>query len=207
MLENYLKETYGYNEPIFVNDLKFDDMTDNALRQYITRMVKSGQLVRYDTGIYYFPKQSRILKKSYLDPLKVIFRKYIQNDHDTFGYFTGAVFANQLGLTTQMPATLEIVTNKEATNGRTVSVGCQAVRIKRPAITITSQNAALLQFLDSVSQAEKYSELSQEETIQILKNYIHKNGFTREELSTAITAITGMTAKKLIEWRIIYAFT
>lgn len=207
MLENYLKETYGYNEPIFVNELKFDEMTDNALRQCITRLVKSGQLVRYDTGIYYFPKKSRILKKSYLNPTKVIIRKYIQNDFDTFGYFTGAIFAHQIGLTTQMPATLEIVTNKEATNGRTVTVGNQTIRIKRPTIEVTPQNATLLQFLDCVNQAEKYSERSLKETIQILINYVSKNAFTQEDLSSAVPAMTGNTAKKLIEWRIIYAFT
>lgn len=207
MLENYLKETYGYNEPIFVNELKFDKMTDNALRQYITRLVKNGQLVRYDTGIYYFPKKSRILKKSYLDPQKVISRKYIQNSLDIFGYFTGAIFANQLGLTTQMPATMEIVTNKESTNGRTVTIGNLTVRIKRPAITVTPQNAAVLQFLDAVNQAEKYSELSQKETIQILINYVRRSAFTQEDLSSVVPAMTGYTAKKLIEWRIIYAFT
>ncbi len=92
-----------------------------------------------------------------IHPMKVIIRKYIQSTTEVYGYFAGATFANQIGLTTQMPATLEIITSKEATKGPNISVGSQIVRLKRPAITITSENVGLLQFLDAVSQAEKYS--------------------------------------------------
>ena len=140
MLKEYLEKNYGYNEPIFINEIRLDGINDNALRQYFKRMLKSGDLARFDTGIYYLPKASRLLKKSYLDPMKVIIRKYIQSTTEVYGYFTGATFANQIGLTTQMPAILEIITSKEATKGRNVTVGSQNVRLKRPTVTITSEN-------------------------------------------------------------------
>ena len=89
----------------------------------------------------------------------VIMRKYVRNESDTYGYVTRMTFANQLGLTTQMPAIIEIVTNREATNGRTVTVGNQKVRIKKAAVTVSDNNVELLQFLDCIGQAEKYSEL------------------------------------------------
>ena len=103
MLKEYLEKNYGYNE------IQLDGLNDNALRQYFKRMLKSGDLARFDTGIYYLPKASRLLKKSYLDPMKVIIRKYIQSTTEIYGYFAGATFANQIGLTTQMPAMLEII--------------------------------------------------------------------------------------------------
>lgn len=207
MLKEYLEQTYGYNEPIFISEIRLEGMNDNALRQYFKRMMKSGDLARFDTGIYYLPKASRLLKKSYLDPMKVIIRKYIQNQTETIGYFSGATFANQIGLTTQMPATLEIVTMKEATKGRTVTIGPQTVRLKRPPVEITSGNAGLLQFLDAVAQAEKYSELSEPEIAALLRNYAKKQQYSRNLLSDVLPAVTGATAKKLIEWGIIYEFT
>lgn len=207
MLKEYLVKNYGYNEPIFINELRVDGINDNALRQYFKRMLKSGDLARFDTGIYYLPKASRLLKKSYLDPMKVIIRKYIRNTTETYGYFAGGTFANQIGLTTQMPATLEIITSKEATKGRTVTVGTQTVRLKRSAIVVTSENAGLLQFLDAVSQAEKYSELSDSETGILLKNYAQEKNYSKELLSGVISCVTGSTAKKLIEWGIVYEFT
>ena len=207
MLKEYLEKNYGYNEPIFINEIRLDGLNDNALRQYFKRMLKSGDLARFDTGIYYLPKASRLLKKSYLDPMKVIVCKYIQSTTETYGYFAGATFANQIGLTTQMPATLEIVTSKESTKGRTVTVGSRTVRLKRPATTITSKNAGLLQFLDAVSQGEKYSELSDLETGILLKNYAKQQNYSKELLSSVLSGITGPTAKKLIKWGIIYEFT
>ncbi len=207
MLKEYLEKNYGYNEPIFLNEVRLEGLSDNALRQYFKQMLGAGDLARFDTGIYYLPKVPRLSKKSYLDPMKVIIRKYIQSTTETYGYFAGATFANQIGLTTQMPATLEIVTSKESTKGRTVTVGSQAVRLKRPATAITSENAGLLQFLDAVSQAEKYSELSDSDTGILLKNYAKQQNYSKELLSRVLSGITGSAAKKLIEWGIIYEFT
>ncbi len=207
MLENFLLEKYGYNEPIFLNELSVPNMSANATRQAFKRLVDAGFLKRYDTGIYYIPKQSKLLDNSYLDPYMVILRKYVKDDTDTFGYITGAGFANQLGLTSQMPAVTEIVTNKESTKGRTVVIGGQTVRVKKSTVFITKENARLLQFLDTVSQAERYSEVDEQETITRLKFYIKKCCFKKDQLAEVAVALTGNTAKKLIEWGMIYDFT
>ena len=207
MLKEYLEKAYGYNEPIFISEIQLEGISDNALRQYFKRMVQSGDIIRFDTGVYYLPKASRILKKSYLDPMKVIIRKYIKNAGETYGYFSGATFANQIGLTTQMPTVLEIVTSRESTKGRIVTVGSQKVRLKRPSIEITSENAGLLQLLDIVSQANLYSEYPEQKTGEILKRYVRNQRYTRDSLMNSLPAITGTTAKNLIKWGIIYEFT
>lgn len=207
MLKEYLEKAYGYNEPIFISEIQLEGISDNALRQYFKRMVQSGDIIRFDTGVYYLPKASRILKKSYLDPMKVIIRKYIKNAGETYGYFSGATFSNQIGLTTQMPTVLEIVTSRESTKGRIVTVGSQKVRLKRPSIEITSENAGLLQLLDIVSQANLYSEYPEQKMGEILKRYVRNQRYTRESLMNSLPAITGTTAKNLIKWGIIYEFT
>ncbi len=206
MLKTYLMENYGYNEPIFLNDLAIEGLSDNAVRQSVKRLVASGFLERYDNGIYYIPKRDGLLGKSYLDPSMVIMRRYVQNKSEIYGYLTGISFANQLGLTTQMPAVIEIVTNREASNGRMITVGSQRVRIKKPAITVSDSNAELLQLLDTIGQAEKYTELTKEETIETLISYMRKKRFTKEQLSEVSAVITGATAKKMIEWGMIYEF-
>lgn len=81
MLKEYLGKNYGYNESIFINEIRLEGLSDNALCQYFKRMMGSGVLAR------------------------------------------------------------------------------------------SSENAGLLQFLDAVSQAEKYSEFSDSETGILLKNY------------------------------------
>ena len=88
MLKEYLEKTYGRNEPIFINEIRLEGVNDNSLRQSFTRMVKAGELAHFDTGVYYLPNSSRLLKKSYLDPMKVIMRKYIKNSDETYGYLS-----------------------------------------------------------------------------------------------------------------------
>lgn len=199
-------ENYGYSEPIFLNDLSIEGLSENAVRQSVKRLVASGFLERYDNGIYYIPKHGGLLRKSYLDPSMVIIRKYVENQSDKYGYITGLSFANQLGLTTQMPAVIEIVTNRESTNGRMLMVGNQKVRVKKSSISVSEDNAELLQLLDAIGQAERYTELTIEETIDILITYIRKKKFTKEQLSDVSSALTGATAKKMIEWGMIYEF-
>lgn len=206
MLKAYLLENFGYNEPIFLSDLSIEGLSENAVRQSVKRLVANGFLERYDNGIYYIPKQGGLLGKNYLDPYLVIMRKYVQNKSETYGYVTGISFANQLGLTTQMPAVIEVVTNRESTNGRVITVGNLKVRVKKPAITISDSNAELLQLLDSIGQAEKYTELPMEETIDTMISYVKQKCFTKEQLSEVSSILTGATAKKMIEWGMIYEF-
>lgn len=207
MLKNYLLDNYGYNEPIFLNDLSVEGMSSNAIRQSIKRLAASGFLERYDSGIYYIPQKGGLLGKSYLDPSVVIMRKYVENRSNKYGYITGLSFANQLGLTTQMPAVIEVVTNHEATNGRMLMIGNQKVRVKKSSIPVSEENAELLQLLDGVGHAEKYTELPMKETIDILIKYMRKKQFTKSQLSDVSSALTGATAKRMIEWGIIYEFT
>lgn len=206
MVKSYLLENYGYNEPIFLNELTIDGLSDNAVRQSVKRLVANGFLERYDSGIYYIPKQGGVLEKSNLDPFLVIMRKYVRSKSETYGYVTGISFVNQLGLTTQVPAIIEIVTNREATNGRIITVGNQKVRIKKSEVTVSDNNAELLQLLDSIGHAEKYTELPMEETIDTMLSYVKQKRFTKEQLSEVSSVITGATAKKLIEWGMIYEF-
>lgn len=206
MIKEYLLKNYGYNEPIFLNELKIEELSENAVRQSIKRLKANGFLERYDNGIYYIPKKGVILEKSYLDPQLVIKRKYIQSKSETYGYITGISFANQLGVTTQMPAVIEIVTNRESSNGRFVKIGNQKLRVKRTSINISKSNVEILQLIDSIGWIEQYSELPTQETINKIIEYIRSKKFTKNQLLEVSSYLTGATAKRLIEWGIIYEF-
>lgn len=65
-----------------------------------------------------------------------------------------------------MPAVIEIVTNREASNGRMITVGSQRVRIKKPAITVSDSNAELLQLLDTDDVMAMIKELREESAVK-----------------------------------------
>lgn len=52
-----------------------------------------------------------------------------------------------------------------------------------------------MQLLDSVGQAEKYTELTIEETVDVLITYMRKKKFTKKQLSDVSSVLTGATAK------------
>ena len=207
MIKDFLLEEYGENEPIFLNDLSIEGMSENEVRQSVKRLNNSGFLKRYDKGIYYIPKQSSVLNQSYLNPNVVIMRKYIENQGEVFGFITGISLANQLGITSQVPAVLDIVTNKEATNGRNVQVGTQKVRIRKPIISISKNNVAFLQFIDLLNNVEKYTELDDCQTRSILIAYLRHLKLSKNQLYELAFTLTGAVSKKLIEWRMIDEFT
>ena len=207
MLNEYLVEKYGYDEPIFINNLKVEDMNKKALRQAVSRLAKAGRLVKFDTGIYYIPKPDRLLKRAFLDTTKVIIKKYITDGQQIYGYFTGLTAANQLGITAQVPTHLEICSNIEASKGRTVMVGNRSLRVKRPKIEVRSDNYKILQLLDLIQDAEKWSDLPEQEMVSRLRTRIVEEKLCREELKKCIILYPGRTAQKIIEWELIYEFT
>ena len=80
MLYDYLRETYGENEPIFVSDIRYKDCSMNYIRQQIKRLTDSGELKRYDTGIYFIPGRSIFKSGPQLSRDKVIEQKYLKAD-------------------------------------------------------------------------------------------------------------------------------
>lgn len=207
MLNEYLVENYGYDEPIFTKNLNINGMSKNALRQALNRMFKSGRLAKFDTGVYYILKPDRLLKTAFLDTNKVIIRKYITNGKEVYGYFTDLTSANLYGLTTQVPAQLDVCSNKETSKGRIANVGKRVIRLKKSRVLIDSDNYRLLQFLDLLADIELLSDLSQDSLIQRLKSLIAEQYLNKENLKRYIEYYPGPVAKRLIEWELIYEFT
>lgn len=198
---------YGYNTPIFLNEVKIEGLSDSALRQSFRRMTEKGSLVRFDDGIYYIPKQSILFNKLMtLDETEVIIAKYIRRKEQVFGYFTGMTFANQLGVTTQVPVLYDISTNQESSKGRNVSLSSSRIRLKRPRIPVTKENWKTLQILDLINDLEKWSELSNTEAYIKIALCIKERELNRENMIACLEAYPDKVSKKLIESRLAYVF-
>ena len=102
MLYEYLRATYMQNEPIFVSDIRLP-VSDVNLRQMFKVLCDLGKIRRFDTGIYYLPKESRLRGGVPLGADTVAKYKYISRNGRVDGYYSGYTFANQLGVTTQVP--------------------------------------------------------------------------------------------------------
>ncbi len=121
---------------IEVNRLKAANKTLNLL-------VAQGKIRRLSKGRFYKPL---ISKFGELQPdTYQIVKDLIDKNGKTIGYLTGYSVFNNLGLTTQVPASLRIATKKEK---KAIKRGIYRISFVKQENTITKENIPLLQLLD-----------------------------------------------------------
>ena len=179
---SYIENNYRPNEPIFLSELNIPGMKAVSVRQQMKKLTESGQLKRFDTGIYYIPKKSMFRSGSSLSVDEVIRRKYLADGGNCCGYVGGILFANRLGLTTQVPGVYEVYTNKATTEYRETQLANLRVIIRKPYCAIDEKNAATLQFLDLLKEIVDISEVDGEELTNRLIGYMKKKSIGFESM-------------------------
>lgn len=169
---SYIENNYRANEPIFLSELNIPGMKAVSVRQQMKKLMESGQLKRFDTGIYYIPKKSMFRSGSTLSVDEVIKKKYLTDGENCCGYVGGILFANQLGLTTQVAGVYEIYTNKATTEYRETQIANLRVILRKPYCEIDEKNVATLQFLDLLKEIVDISEVDGEELTNRLISYM-----------------------------------
>lgn len=182
MFYDYLLQTFGKNEPIFVSDIKYNGMTENNIRQQILYCVSSGKLCRYDTGIYYIPEDSIFKSGSQLSQNYVVEKKFLISDNERFGYISGINFANIIGITSQVPTSYEVVSNKASKEYRETKLASSKIILRKPRVEINAANYKSLQFLDLLKDIDLYSELEGKELNKKIISYMNKVGITFSDL-------------------------
>ena len=180
---SYIENNYQPNEPIFLSELSIAGMKAVSVRQQMKKLTESGMLKRFDTGIYYIPKKSMFRSGSTLSVDEVIRKKYLADGESCCGYVGGILFANQLGLTTQVPGIYEIYTNKATTEYRETQLANLRVILRRPYCKIDERNAATLQFLDLLKEIVDISEVDGAELTNRLICYMKKKNIRFESMN------------------------
>lgn len=179
---SYLQGKYSQNEPIFLSEINIPDIKPVSLRQQLKKLTEDGRLKRFDTGIYYLPKKSVFRFGSMLSPDDVIRKKYLIEGDSLCGYLSGMMFANQLGLTTQVPMAYEVYTNKATTDYRDTMVGSLRVVVRRPYVEVNDDNVSALQFLDLIKEISDIAELDGMELTERLTGYMKTKGLSFDKL-------------------------
>lgn len=204
MLLEYLQENYKVNEPIFVSDIKLP-VSNTNLRQMFKVLCDNGQIVRYDTGIYYLKGTSRLKGGTSLSAGEVAKYKYIARNNQVNGYYSGYTFANQLGLTTQVPFIIEIVSNQASAKCREVSVKSQKIMLRKPRTQINGENYRILQLLDLLKDLEMYAD-DIPDAVKRISFYAKELGLRRNEIDKYIGFYPVRIYKNIYETRLYNAF-
>ena len=187
ILIKYIDE-YPYDEPIFIEEIKdyFKKIIQNnfettfkSIYVYINRLVKENKLSQFVKGIYYKPTKG-IFGSKPLNINKVIEKKYICDKNGKKGYFTGAYLFNKLGLTTQIPKEILIVTN-ECPNSNDYNNKNLGVTIRKPKTPVTEDNYKYLQLFDILMNKDNIKiEVDNEK--EIIYKFIEDNQLNLEKI-------------------------
>lgn len=199
MFFDYLKKEYGENEPIFVSEIEYQGYTLNNIRQQIKKLTDAGKLKRYDTGIYFIPSKTIFRSGSQLSIDDVIERKYMLHGEKRCGYICGVMFANQLGLTSQVPMIKEIATNKATNDYRELKIASSKMIIRKPKTTVTEENYRILQLLDLLKDIDYLSELTGEALTNRLLEYMDMCKIDFQEIESYLSLYPDKLYRNLYE--------
>ena len=206
---SYLENVYGYATPIFLKDVRIGGKSKAAIKESFYRAVKEGKLERQSNGVYYIRKKQEFGGGIFFED--IIEKKYIYSDYAdcdlkklfVIGYYSGMTFLNQIGISEQVPAILEVTTNNTSSNKRIyVSRGSKAI-VRKARTEVTYQNYKMLQFLDMFHWLSLWEIKEKKE---LLRKYIIDNYLTKHQFSEYIPLYSFQTLKKITEGGLLDAF-
>lgn len=206
MLYGYLIENFKPYEPIFTADIDID-MVGNSLRPKLKELCDSGKLCRYEAGVYYLPGKMKLKGLTPISASAVARSRYVNRRGKVRGYYSGYTFANQIGLSLQVPYVQEIVTNEASAKVREIDIKGQKFIIRKPKAEVTEENVYTLQFLDFLSDIDKYLDGSSENILDKLEKLIKDEKITKELIDTYISLYPTKVYKNLYETGVVYAIT
>ena len=206
---SYLENVYGYATPIFLKDVRIGGKSKAAIKESFYRAVKEGKLERQSNGVYYIRKKQEFGGGIFFED--IIEKKYIYSDYAdcdlkklfVIGYYSGMTFLNQIGISEQVPAILEVTTNNTSSNKRIyISRGSKAI-VRKARTEVTYQNYKMLQFLDMFHWLSLWEIKEKKE---LLRKYIVDNYLTKHQFSEYIQLYSFQTLKKITEGGLLDAF-
>ena len=147
----------------------FDDYqtAPDAVVRAVNRCVEQERLLRLSKGRFFAPKQGVLgpMNVSDAELLRdVLFRRGRRS-----GYITGPALYNRLGLTTQIPKTVTVATNRAA---QTKDFGTIRIKTTPRRAPITDANVPLLELLDVLRDVKKIPDAKVDDVVKAIARRI-----------------------------------
>ena len=204
MFDQKIREKFMPLDPILINDILF--MFPNFTKAYVFRLInnalKTDRLNRYSRGVYCIPKETEFGIAT-LTPDLVATRRYVNDDNNIYGFYSGLSLLNRFVVVTQMPSTLEIISNKEKSRKRLVKIDFGNFILRKPRFEINKDNCnyyEILQLFYEVSKGFKINNM----TKQLLSDYVKEHNLKQEKLLKYATSFPRVVMKQLIESGVLY---
>lgn len=207
MLYEYLTSHYGPAEPIFFSDIHVNGISRSAISQQMTKLCNENKIKKYDTGIYYIPKKSRLSNNVGINADIVAKYKYISRKGQINGFYSGNTFANQIGISTQVPNKIEIVSNNVGAKIKEVPIGKRTFIVRKSTVNIDRSNVYVLQLLELLKNIDAYLDDDYNIAREKIKTYIKIHNISRTDIDKYIREYPVNIYKSYYELRLDDVFT
>lgn len=172
MLYDYIITNFEKDEPIFLAELP--GISRESVRQEMKKLTDEGKVERLYNGVYYLAYTTILGTKGKISIDRFIQKRYLEVNGKTSGYIAGLQLANMYGFTTQNPSCYEVCSNEASTKQRKLEIDGRQIIVYKPVVNITSENKGALQFLELMSNIDKYSEVNGKEFTSKLRAFIDR---------------------------------
>ncbi len=161
---------------------------------------------QYDSEVYFIPKKTTLNSTVGPNADMVARYRFISKGDNVDGFYAGNTFANQIGISTQVPYVIEIVSNNVSTDGE-VLIGNRRFCVKKPVVPITRENVYVLQMLELLKNLDAYLDCTYEEAREKFAEYISVCEITKSEVEMYIKEYPESTRKYYHELELDKALT
>ena len=141
----HLIETFGCNQPFAISEITYKDYSQIWIYKSVAELCKKGEIVHLDRGVYYIPKKNKYGIVPF-DPMKIIEKKYIKDNENVQGFYSGKYLLYQLGISKINPKTIEIYSNNETQRSKVVNICGKRLLLHKARTKIDKFNASVLCF-------------------------------------------------------------
>lgn len=170
MLYDLIVQNYDKDEPIFLAE--FQGVSKASLRQEMKKLTDEGKLERLYNGVYYQSYTTILGTKGKVSVEKYVKKRFLESDGNIKGYVTGIQLANMYGFTSQNAACIEVCSNEASTKQRKLDIDGRQIIVYKPVTEITKENKGALQFLDLMTNVDRYSEVEGSEFAGRIRAFI-----------------------------------
>ena len=108
-------------------------------------------------------------------------------------FFSGSTFANELGISLQVPSKKEIVSNNIAAIVREIAIGKQNFIVRKTNIPINADNVHTLQLLELLKNLDAYIDGNYEDAKAKIYDYILRNQIGKSDIDRYIRSFPDKT--------------
>ena len=194
-----IKSNFSIGEPIFPKEiLALFSYSRQQVYSYLKEAIKLNQIKRAD-DYYYIPKYETVFgiridnKPTYES---IVNKKYLGDDKNVIGIYSGRTLENKLNISEQVPYTEEIVSNNTKKLLKKAMINNVNVVLRKPYVKITNENKKEYILLQLLTDIEK--EMLNEKK-NIIKIYIDESGISKKRVFSLSENFPSKTRKRLKE--------